>query len=200
MMDLKTKMETVKELLKDTLEKVKALELEDAASNKASKTSKYSARVSIKLSEILRKYPVRTYNEALALSYEAIQEHFFAFMELMSWINEYCLLPPNKQHFCALLQITNNQYLALLEGQNPEIVSLMESIEDYIVGETFTASQSGEVKEVSTMTRLKAKGQGHSIQENKGIDTVVINNKLQITESDMLKRLEQITKKQLKSG
>lgn len=199
-MDLKTKMETVKELLKDTLEKVKALELEDAVSNKASKTSKYSARVSIKLSEILRKYPVRTYNEALALSYETIQEHFFAFMELMSWINEYCLLPPNKQHFCALLQITNNQYLALLEGQNPEIVSLMESIEDYIVGETFTASQSGEVKEVSALTRLKAKGQGHSIQENKGIDTVVINNKLQITESDMLKRLEQITKKQIKSG
>lgn len=199
-MDLKTKMETVKELLKDTLEKVKVLELEDAASNKASKTSKYSARVSIKLSEILRKYPVRTYNEALALSYEAIQEHFFAFMELMSWINEYCLLPPNKQHFCALLQITNNQYLALLEGQNPEIVSLMESIEDYIVGETFTASQSGEVKEVSALTRLKAKGQGHSIQENKGIETVVINNKLQITESDMLKRLEQITKKPIKSG
>jgi len=199
-MDLKTKMETVKELLKDTLEKVKALELEDVVSKKAPKTSKYSARVSIKLSEILRKYPVRTYNEALALTYETIQEHFFAYMELISWINEYCLLPPSKQHFCALLQITNNQYLALLEGQNPEIVSLMESIEDYIVGETFTASQSGEVKEVSTMTRLKAKGQGHSIQENKGIDTVVINNKLQITESDMLKRLEQITKKQLKSG
>ena len=94
--------------------------------------------------------------------------------------------------FCALLQITNNQYLALLEGQNPEIVSLMESIEDYIV-ERHLQLQSGEVKEVSALTGLKRRAE-HSIQENKGIETVVINNKLQITESDMLKRLEQITK------
>lgn len=190
--DVKIKIELLKTVLIDTLEPVKKLIDENNLRNKPLKLN-FTTRVSTKLSECLRKYRPMTYNEALVLDYETIEQHFIAFMELISYINEYCVLPPNKQHFCALLQITNNQYLALQKGENPEIVSLMESIEDYFVGETFTSSQSGEVKEKSTLTRLKAKGQGHALQENKAIDTIIINNKFNIPASEMQKRLENLS-------
>lgn len=190
---LHRKMGDIKVLLEPILEDVK---LKTEANDELPKPRKISfvTQVSVKLSELLRKHRPLDYNSAMALDIETIEEHFHAYMELVSWINEYCTLPPNKQHFCALLQITNNQYIALLEGKNPDIVSVMEGIEDYFVGETFTASQSGQVKEKSTLTRLKAKGQGHSIQENKAIDTVIINNQFEKTPTDMLARLEEIKK------
>lgn len=190
---LQRKMEDIKELLEPVLAVVKAKIEANEELIKPRKIS-FVTQVSVKLSELLRKYRPLDYNSAMMLDVDTIEQHFHAYMELVSWINEYCILPPNKQHFCALLQITNNQYLALLEGRNPEIVSVMEGIEDYFIGETFTASQSGQVKEKATLTRLKAKGQGHSIQENKAIDTVIINNQFDKSPTDMLERLQQIKK------
>jgi hypothetical protein len=196
MISLNEKIENIKIVLGETLTKVEELTLKNLEREKPLKLN-FTTRVSVKLSELLRKYPVMSYNEAMSLDYNTIEEHFFSYMELVSYINEYCVLPPNKQHFCALMQITNNQYVDLLQGKNDKIVSLMESIEDYIIGETFTVSQAGQVKEKSTMTRLKAKGQGHSLQENKAIDTLVINNKFNIPASEMLKKIENLNNKLL---
>lgn len=196
MISLNEKIENIKIVLGETLTKVEELTLKNLEREKPLKLN-FTTRVSVKLSELLRKYPVMSYNEAMSLDYKTIEEHFFTYMELVSYINEYCVLPPNKQHFCALMQITNNQYVDLLQGKNDKIVSLMESIEDYIIGETFTVSQAGQVKEKSTMTRLKAKGQGHSVQENKAIDTLVINNKFNIPASEMLKKIENLNNKLL---
>jgi hypothetical protein len=196
MISLNEKIENIKIVLGETLTKVEELTLKNLEREKPLKLN-FTTRVSVKLSELLRKYPVMSYNEAMSLDYETIEAYFFAYMELVSYINEYCVLPPNKQHFCALMQITNNQYIDLLQGKNDKIVALMESIEDYIIGETFTVSQAGQVKEKSTMTRLKAKGQGHSLQENKAIDTLVINNKFNIPASEMLKKIENLNNKLL---
>lgn len=193
MISLNEKIENIKIVLGETLTKVEELTLKNLEREKPLKLN-FTTRVSVKLSELLRKYPVMSYNEAMSLDYNTIEEHFFAYMELVSYINEYCVLPPNKQHFCALLQITNNQYIDLLRGKREDIVALMESIEDYIIGETFTVSQAGQVKEKSTMTRLKAKGQGHSVQENKAIDTLVINNRFNVPASEMSKKIENINR------
>ena len=193
MISLNEKIENIKIVLGETLTKVEELTLKNLDRDKPLKLN-FTTRVSVKLSELLRKYPVMSYNEAMSLDYNTIEEHFFAYMELVSYINEYCVLPPNKQHFCALLQITNNQYIDLLRGKREDIVALMESIEDYIIGETFTVSQAGQVKEKSTMTRLKAKGQGHSVQENKAIDTLVFSNSFNVPASEMSKKIENINR------
>ena len=193
MISLNEKIENIKIVLGETLTKVEELTLKNLEREKPLKLN-FTTRVSVKLSELLRKYPVMSYNEAMSLDYNTIEEHFFAYMELVSYINEYCVLPPNKQHFCALLQITNNQYIDLLRGKREDIVALMESIEDYIIGETFTVSQAGQVKEKSTMTRLKAKGQGHSVQENKAIDTLVFSNSFNVPASEMSKKIENINR------
>jgi len=193
MISLNEKIENIKIVLGETLTKVEELTLKNLDRDKPLKLN-FTTRVSVKLSELLRKYPVMSYNEAMSLDYNTIEEHFFSYMELVSYINEYCVLPPNKQHFCALLQITNNQYMDLLRGKREDIVALMESIEDYIIGETFTVSQAGQVKEKSTMTRLKAKGQGHSVQENKAIDTLVFSNSFNVPASEMSKKIENINR------
>jgi len=193
MISLNEKIENIKIVLGETLTKVEELTLKNLEREKPLKLN-FTTRVSVKLSELLRKYPVMSYNEAMSLDYNTIEEHFFSYMELVSYINEYCVLPPNKQHFCALLQITNNQYMDLLRGKREDIVALMESIEDYIIGETFTVSQAGQVKEKSTMTRLKAKGQGHSVQENKAIDTLVFSNSFNVPASEMSKKIENINR------
>jgi len=193
MISLNEKIENIKIVLGETLTKVEELTLKNLEREKPLKLN-FTTRVSVKLSELLRKHPVMSYNEAMSLDYNTIEEHFFSYMELVSYINEYCVLPPNKQHFCALLQITNNQYIDLLRGKREDIVALMESIEDYIIGETFTVSQAGQVKEKSTMTRLKAKGQGHSVQENKAIDTLVFSNSFNVPASEMSKKIENINR------
>ncbi len=147
--------------------------------------------VSTKLNDFLRKHKLITLSEAEmgytpALVYDCLD----AFSDLISWINNYTPFIPTKQLVCAFMQINTNTYNNLQKSRDDDMATAFDSIEEYIVDLTYTSSQNAMVQEKSTLSRLKTKGQGHSLSETQSEQPA--NTTFVLTNQAVLKKLEQI--------
>lgn len=133
---------------------------------------------SILLNDLMRNNRPMTYHETAMLSADDVYIAFREFSRLITYLNEYLLLIPDKPLFCAYFGISTDTYKRLSEEQR--LIDIMRYIEDYLQGIMTTASKNGVVKERSAIMQLTAKdGIGHNVV-SASEQVVVQNNTLKL--------------------
>ena len=178
--------EEIKESLKDKFEK---LEKEQERCRALKSKEKQGGKFSVILLSKLASYGFLTPLEFAQLTYEDIEAHFYAFIDLMAHYNLTFEIVPNKQVFCSFMRINVRMYSRLEESPNEDICELMASINDYFIGATFGTTENGNADGKSALNRLTFHGAGHGlIKENeKQVIDSVSNG---ITEEEMAVRLQ----------
>lgn len=81
---------------------------------------------------------------------------FDYYKQFIEEINKIQKFLPTKKNFCGFAGISSNQYDSWRRSEDSERAEIMQMIDDYITDLMLTASQNGEVKEISTIYRTKA--------------------------------------------
>lgn len=194
--DIKEKLERVKTDIKTTLENVKLNISRDRNAMKPVKNN-YSAMISNKLNIILRRCQFLDYTSAVNMQFEYLQECYFAFLDLLDYIYEYCPeYVPTKPTFCGFLGTTTNNYNKLItDGNDTNIVELLESANDLWYETTTISAMSGVSKEKSSLDYAREKSKGLSI-DLKSENTNPINVlSIGMTPNELQKQLANITGK-----
>lgn len=122
------------------------------------------AQVSTKLNRLLRIYRPMSLVEAKALDDTDYLEAYGYFLDVISYINEYCVFLADKQTFSSFCNITTDVYNELLA--DPNYTQVFKGFEDDFVHSNFAVAQSGLVDSKTTITKLTAKEVGHNVVKN----------------------------------
>lgn len=122
------------------------------------------AQVSTKLNRLLRIYRPMSLVEAKALDDTDYLEAYGYFLDVISYINEYCVFLADKQTFSSFCNITTDVYNELLG--DPNYTQVFKGFEDDFVHSNFAVAQSGLVDSKTTITKLTAKEVGHNVVKN----------------------------------
>lgn len=133
---------------------------------------------SILLNDLMRSSRPMSFHETAILTADDVYLGFREFSKLITFLNEYLVLIPDKPLFCAYFGISTDTYKKMQEEQR--LVDIMRYIEDYLQGIMSTASKNGIVKERSAIMQLTAKdGIGHNVV-SASEQVVVQNNTLKL--------------------
>lgn len=146
---------------------------------------------SILLNDLMRRNRPMGYSEILALTADDVYIGFREFSRLITFLNEYLILVPDKPLFCAYFGISTDTYKRMQEEH--KLVDIMRYIEDYLQGIMTTASKNGAVKERSAIMQLTAKdGIGHNVISASEQVTITNNTlKLDMRELEDKKKMYQ---------
>lgn len=129
------------------------------------------AQVSTKLNRLLRIYRPMSIVEARALDDTDYLEAYGYFLDIISYINEYCVFLADKQTFSSFCNITTDVYNELLGDSN--YTQVFKGFEDDFIHSNFAIAQSGLVNSSATITKLTTKEAGHSLQKSQ--ESIVYN-------------------------
>ena len=150
------------------------IDAEDTEKNQKKAKSKYSRnmikpdlqpmQVTTKLNRLLRIYKPMDLKEAKQIADEDYLSAYGYYCDVIDYINQYLVYMPDKQTFCAFVNITSDIYNELLYDAN--YAQVFHSIEDGMVQSNFLASQAGIVDRTTTMAKLQTKDAGHNLVKN----------------------------------
>lgn len=164
--ELAERNEEIKQRLQPILDKLLAEKEEDEARAKPA-YRRYGYRLVVSLNQVLRSYPLRTTDELGRLDYDTIEDNFHKYMDLVSYYNQYFDFVANKQDFCAFMRVNLRKYQELEQSEDDEIARLMGAINDYFISLGFSGGEMGNLNATSTAMRLKTRGAGHNLRENR---------------------------------
>lgn len=154
--------------------------------------------VTSRLNRYLRMFRPLTLDEAKAIEDREYLNGFGYYCDLITFINDnHVVYIPDKQTFCAFVNITTDIYNELLN--DPNYSQVFHSIEDSFVQSNFSSAQAGIVNTSATLAKLQIKDAGHSLVKNpesitinqfNGVDKAQVNKKLEQFAS-MIKGIEQ---------
>ena len=144
------------------------------------------AQVSTKLNRLLRIYRPMSIVEAKALEDTDYLEAYGYFLDVISYINEYCVFLADKQTFSSFCNITTDVYNELLG--DPNYTQVFKGFEDDFVHSNFAVAQSGLVDTKTTITKLTTKEAGHSLI--KTAESVVYNISNNVDKQQVLLALD----------
>ena len=150
------------------------------AEQKGTQTQKFSknaimqdiqpAQVTIVLNRLMRRYRPFSLPDAKKMPPEEFLNAYEWFCKLMEHINKYIVYIPDKQTYCAFVNITTNIYNELL--QDTTYGPIFESFEDSFVQTNFLAAQAGIVDSKTTISKLQTRDAGHNLVKNPELMTV----------------------------
>lgn len=114
---------------------------------------------------------------------------FNYYKQFIEHINQLQSYLPTKKNFCSFIGISSVTYDSYKQSDDVERREIMQMIDDYITDLQLTASQNGEVKEITTIYRTKAE---HGMVEAQA--PVVIEHKSQANIDLIKKQIEAINK------
>lgn len=163
-------------IIQNLSEKMEQLVGEESRDTKGRK--KFGFRAMMQIENELMKYPIMSAERFASLSYDDIEYYWRSFHSLMSYYNMIFEIVPTRQTFLLYMGINSRMYKKLSlggENEDTDIKDLMTFIEDRLVGNAFTASESGNADAKAISARLRAKEVGHDVisaSEDKLIDKV----------------------------
>lgn len=111
-------------------------------------------------------------------------DYYKQFIEKINQIQSYL---PTKKNFCSFIGISSNQYDRWRQSEDIERAEIMQIIDDYITDLQLTASQNGEIKEITTIYRTKSE---HGMVEAQA--PIVIQHKSEANINDIRRQIEAI--------
>lgn len=127
--------------------------------------------VTSRLNRYLRVFRPLNFDEAKNVEDTEYLEAFGYYCDLISYINDYLVYMPDKQTFCAFVNITTDIYNDLLS--DPLHAQVFKSFEDSFVQTNFSAAQAGIVDTKTTLAKLQTKDAGHNLV--KSPDSITVN-------------------------
>lgn len=112
---------------------------------------------------------------------------FDYYKQFIEKINETQNFLPSKKNFCSFVGISSNQYDRWRQSEDSERAEIMQMIDDYITDLMLTASQNGEIKEITTIFRSKAE---HGLIE--ATAPIVIEHKSETNINDIKRQIAAI--------
>lgn len=107
---------------------------------------------------------------------------FEYYKQFIEKINEFQNFLPSKKNFCSFIGISSATYDNWRRSEDNERAEIMQKIDDYITDLMLTASQNGEIKEITTIFRSKSE---HGLTE--AVAPLVIEHK-GTTNIDMIRK------------
>ncbi|MGN0960582.1 MAG: hypothetical protein ACI4PF_00115 [Christensenellales bacterium] len=144
-------------------------------------------QVTSKLNRLLRIYKPLSIIEARTIQDIEYLKAFGYYCDIISYINEYLVYMPDKQTFCAFINITTDIYNEFLG--DPNYMQVFMSFEDSFNSTNFLAAQAGVVDGKVTITKLQTKDAGHNLVRNP--EALTINNYNAIDKQQVNLKLEQ---------
>lgn len=114
---------------------------------------------------------------------------FDYYKQFIEKINEIQNFVPTKKNFCSFAGISSGQYDRWRQSDDSERAEIMQMIDDFITDLMLTASQNGEIKEITTIFRSKAE---HGLIE--AVAPIVIEHKKETNINAIRKQIEAINK------
>lgn len=114
---------------------------------------------------------------------------FESFKEAVDIINRSLPFVPTKQSLAAYMGISVTTLNLYKKSNDPDMREQAEMIEDYLVESSLTSAQFGQLKESSTMFRLKAEKAGFGIKEAQSNIQVEVKKSNTLSKSEMIKKL-----------
>ena len=107
---------------------------------------------------------------AQALTKEQLMTVYTDFLDLVEWLQDYCVFAPSRQVFCTFAGIADSNYNWLLQYGTQEQKEIMDMINNYIIDISLEQAQQGNAKETTTKFRMQAKTIGHAVVEATAVD------------------------------
>ncbi len=148
--------------LKSTIKKQAQKEMEASSS----KLGKFSAVVSSKLLEILRTYPLLTYEDVQVLTGADLQDYYVNFMELVNRIGEDLEFTPTKPLFCAYMGITTNIFNSFETNPDATVRMWVDAINGDLTHSLMESSLHGNANTQVALAYAATKNYGQEIVRN----------------------------------
>lgn len=113
-------------------------------------------------------------------------DYYKQFIEQINKVQKYL---PTKKNFCSFIGVSSVTYDNYRQSEDSERREIMQMIDDYITDLQLTASQNGEVKEITTIFRSKAE---HGLFE--ATSPIVIQHKSEVNVNDIMRQIEAVNK------
>lgn len=154
---------------------------------------KFGYRFSVCLDACLRSYGLMSSEEFVKLGYDDLQEIWYNFLDLIAEYNLHFELIANKQLFCSYARINIRQYYQLETSKDDDIKNLMVSLNDFFVGNAFSASESGNASPIAIKQRVTAVGVGHNVVS--ATDALIVNKLSgeQPTDRELANKVKELT-------
>lgn len=110
---------------------------------------------------------------AQSLTEEQLMNVYLDFLDLIEWLQNYCVFAPSRQIFCSFAGIADSNYNWLLQYGSAEQRKVMDMVNNYIIDLSLEQAQQGNAKENTTKFRMKAKSVGHGIVEASSVDKLI---------------------------
>lgn len=107
---------------------------------------------------------------AQALTKEQLMSVYTDFLDLVEWLQDYCVFAPSRQVFCTFAGIADSNYNWLLQYGTQDQKEIMDMINNYIIDISLEQAQQGNAKETTTKFRMQAKTVGHAVVEASAVD------------------------------
>ena len=107
---------------------------------------------------------------AQSLTKEQLMTVYTDFLDLVEWLQDYCVFAPSRQVFCTFAGIADSNYNWLLQYGTQEQKEIMDMINNYIIDISLEQAQQGNAKETTTKFRMQAKTIGHAVVEATAVD------------------------------
>lgn len=148
--------------LKSTIKKQAQKEMESSSA----KLGKFSAVVSSKLLEILRTYPLLTYEDVQVLTGADLQDYYVNFMELVNRIAEDLEFTPTKPLFCAYMGITTNIFNSFETNPDSSVRMWVDAINGDLTHSLMESSLHGNANTQVALAYAATKNYGQEIVRN----------------------------------
>lgn len=148
--------------LKSTIKKQAQKEMESSST----KLGKFSAVVSSKLLEILRTYPLLTYEDVQVLTGVDLQDYYVNFMELVNRIAEELEFTPTKPLFCAYMGITTNIFNSFESNPDSSVRMWVDAINGDLTHSLMESSLHGNANTQVALAYAATKNYGQEIVRN----------------------------------
>ena len=148
--------------LKSTIKK----QVEKEMLSSSAKLGKFSAVVSSKLLEILRTYPLLTYEDVQVLTGADLQDYYVNFMELVNRIAEDLEFTPTKPLFCAYMGITTNIFNSFETNPDANIRMWVDAINGDLTHSLMESSLHGNANTQVALAYAATKNYGQEIVRN----------------------------------
>lgn len=154
---------------------------------------KFGFRFAINLDAVLRSYGLMSAEQFARLQYDEIQAMWYGFLDLIAEYNIWVEIIPNKQMFLSYACLNLRQFSQLEKSEDEDIRNLLISLNDFFVGNAFTASESGNSSASAIKQRLVIKDAGHSLVT--ASDEMIVNALAGETKSptELMREIERIT-------
>lgn len=137
----------------------------------------------------LRLTPLVSYDYAIQITKNQLQEFANAWFRLMIFIRDYVEdFIANKQTFCAFASISVGAFNQLGNSENGEICAIIDNLRDSFHETNMSGAMGGTVNTTATFNRMRAKDAGYNMSMTATGDEAQTNTQFFIMTNDTVKK------------